>query len=305
MPRPRPTCARLRAELPGAESLAPIPALVIDRASPPRLRDLTAPSTSSGSAGRRPAYAPNDLLAPKQWHLEFNRTFDYWEAPTVLPAVRVAVIDSGIDGDHPDFAGKIADAKSFVGGSARVDEEGHGDIRRRSDRGERQQHRRDRRRRVIGRALVAKVVDGNDLIDVEAEVKAIRWAVEHDAQVINMSLGGFRDPRDPDRDAFSPASRRRSAGPTGGGVVIVAAVGNNTDTPPRAVAVRELPGGIAARARSERDSAGRLRPRLLAPRQDLRRHRRARCRHPLDLPARAHRRDEGVPGAGLLELRAG
>ena len=37
------------------------------------------------------------------------------------------MIDSGIDGDHPDFAGgKIADAKTFVGGSARVDEEGHG-----------------------------------------------------------------------------------------------------------------------------------------------------------------------------------
>ena len=36
------------------------------------------------------------------------------------------MIDSGIDGDHPEFAGKIADAKSFVGGSARVDEEGHG-----------------------------------------------------------------------------------------------------------------------------------------------------------------------------------
>ena len=215
------------------------------------------------------------------------------------------MIDSGIDGDHPDFAGKIADAKSFVGGSARVDEEGHGTF-------------------VAGliaagvnntvgiagaassaELLVAKVVDGNDLIDVEAEVKAIRWAVEQDARVINMSLGGFRDPRDPDRDAFSPLEAQAIGWAHGRGVVIVAAVGNNTDTPPQPVAVRELSGGAAARARRQRARARRLRPRLLAPGQDLQRHRRSRRRHPLDLPARAHGRDQGVPGAGLLELCPG
>ena len=77
------------------------------------------------------------------------------------------------------------------------------------------------------------MVDGDDLIDVEAEVKAIKWAVEHDAQVINMSLGGFRDPRDPDRDAFSPLEAQAIGWAHGRGVVVVAAVGNNTDTPPR------------------------------------------------------------------------
>ena len=52
------------------------------------------------------------MLAPKQWHLEFNRDVRLLgRTPTILPAVRVAVIDSGIDGDHPDFVGKIADAK--------------------------------------------------------------------------------------------------------------------------------------------------------------------------------------------------
>ncbi|HWL33117.1 MAG TPA: S8 family serine peptidase [Gaiellaceae bacterium] len=224
---------RLRAALPDAESLAPIPALVVERATAPRLRDLPGAVYVERLGTRRAAYVPNDSLAPKQWHLEFNRTFDFWEAPTPLPAVRVAVIDSGIDGDHPDLAGRIADAKSFVGGSARVDEEGHGTF-------------------VAGliaagvnntigiagsassaELLVAKVVDGNDLIDVEAEVKAIKWAVERDARVINMSLGGFRDPRDPDRDAFSPLEAQAIGWAHGRGVVIVAAVGNNTDTPPR------------------------------------------------------------------------
>ena len=223
----------LRAALPDGESLAPIPALVVERATAPRLGDLPGATYVERLGSRRTAYVPNDALAPKQWHLDFNRTYDFWEAPTPLPGVRVAVIDSGIDGDHPDFAGKIADAKSFVGGSARTDEEGHGTF-------------------VAGliaagvnnsigiagaassaELLVAKVVDGNDLIDVEAEVKAIRWAVQHDARVINMSLGGFRDPYDPDRDAFSRLEAQAVGWAHGQGVVVVAAVGNNTDMPPR------------------------------------------------------------------------
>jgi subtilisin family serine protease len=224
---------RVRATLSDAESLAPIPALVVDRAAPPRLHDLPGATYVERLGSRRTAYEPNDVLAPKQWHLEFNRTFDFWDTPTPLPSVRVAVIDSGIDGDHPDLAGKIVGAKTFVGGSPRLDEEGHGTF-------------------VAGliaagvnnsvgiagaassaELLVAKVVDGNDLIDVEAEAKAIRWAVQNDARVINMSLGGFRDPRDPDRDAFSPLEAQAVGWAHGQGVVVVAAVGNNTDTPPR------------------------------------------------------------------------
>ena len=51
---------------------------------------------------------PNDPLAEKQWHLAIDRAYDFWDALPLLPSVRVAVIDSGIDGDHPEFAGKIA-----------------------------------------------------------------------------------------------------------------------------------------------------------------------------------------------------
>ena len=74
--------------------------------------------------------------------------------------------------------------------------------------------------------LIAKVVVGGDVIDVEAEAKAIRWAVLNDAQVINLSLGGLRDPRDPDRDTFSPLEAAAVAYAYGKGVVVVAAVGN-------------------------------------------------------------------------------
>ena len=147
-PRPRPTCRALpRGRCPDAESLAPIPALVVERASPPRLRDLPGAAYVERLGSRRPAYVPNDPLAPKQWHLEFNRDLRLLgRRRRSLPAVRVAVIDSGIDGDHPDFAGKIADAKSFVGGSAARRQRGPRHVRRRADRGRRRQHGRDRRR---------------------------------------------------------------------------------------------------------------------------------------------------------------
>ena len=229
---------RLLAALPGAESLAPIPAVVVERATAPRLRDVPGAVYVEelgvrAPTARRLTAPPNDPLAPRQWHLETNRAFDFFEGPPVMAAVRVAVIDSGLDGEHPEFAGRVAGHKSFVGGSALVDGDGHGTFvagliaaGTNNSIG------------IAGMApgaelLVAKVVEGNDLIDVEAEVKAIRWAVRNGARVINMSLGGFRDPRHPERDAFSRLEADAVGWAHGKGVVVVAAVGNNTDTPPR------------------------------------------------------------------------
>ena len=191
-----------RALGPGAESLAPLPAVVVERTTAPRASALPGATYVERLGVRRLSWVPNDPL--KQWHLTVNRAFDFWEAAPLLPPVRVAVIDSGIDATHPEFEGKIADAKSFVGGSARVDDEGHGTfVAGLIAAGV------DNAAGIAGMApsaelLVAKVVNGDDLIDVEAEVKAIHWAVEKGARVINMSLGGVRDPLDPDRDAFSP-----------------------------------------------------------------------------------------------------
>lgn len=225
---------RLRAALPGAESLAPIPALLVERTSPPRLRDLPGATYVERLGTRRAAAAvPNDPLVPRQWHLEATRAYDFWDAIPLLPPVRVAVIDSGIDGSHPELAPRIVGSRSFVGGSARVDEEGHGTFVAGVIAAT-----VDNAAGIAGMApsaelLVAKVVDGDDLIDVEAEVRAIRWAVENGARVINMSLGGPRDPRDSARDAFSPLEAAAIGWAHGQGAVVVAAVGNNTETPAR------------------------------------------------------------------------
>ena len=220
---------RLRVALPSAESLAPIPAVIVDRATPPRLADLPGATYVERLGSRRPAFVPNDPLAVRQWHLSATRAFDFWDASALalaLPPVRVAVIDSGIDATHPELADRIVEAKSFVGGSASEDKEGHGTFVAGLIAAT-----VDNATGVAGMApsaelLIAKVVVGGDVIDVEAETKAIKWAVQNDAKVINLSLGGLRDPRDPDRDTFSPLEAAAVAYAYGRGVVIVAAVGN-------------------------------------------------------------------------------
>src|SRR5205814_10486828 len=60
---------------------------------------------------------------------------------------------------------------------------------------------------------------------------AIRWAVDQGARVINLSLGGLRDPTDPLRDTFSAAESKAIAYAVRHGAVVVAAVGNADQAP--------------------------------------------------------------------------
>jgi subtilisin family serine protease len=149
--------------------------------------------------------------------------------PPVLQPVRVAVIDSGIDGGHPALASSIVAARSFVGGSALTDEDGHGTF-------------------VAGeilavanaatgataspvRLVVAKVVSANQGLTPTTEAKAIRWAVDEGARVVNLSLGGTRDPDDPSRDSYSSVEAAAVQYAIRRNVVVVAAVGNGTQSP--------------------------------------------------------------------------
>jgi hypothetical protein len=214
-----------------ATSLAPLPALVVERARPPRLRDLPGATYVERLRSRRLAWAPNDPFVPKQWHLATNRAFDFWPTAPSLLRVRVAVIDSGVDGGHPELADRIVGQRSFVGGSALQDQQGHGTfvaglIAAAADNAQ----------GIAGMApsadlLVAKVVDADGTIDIASEARAIQWAVNQGAQVINMSLGGVRDPRDPDNDTFSPLEAAAIGYAKRRGVVVVAAVGNGDASP--------------------------------------------------------------------------
>jgi subtilisin family serine protease len=176
-------------------------------------------------------FTPDDPLAFFQWHLAAIHAFDFWEQPpTDLEPIRVAVIDSGIDGANPDLAGRVAASRSFVGGRATEDTEGHGTLVA----GE--------IAAITGNALgvagvglpvellVAKVVH-NGSITTLAEAKAIHWAVDNGAQVINLSLGGRRDPRDPAADEYSRLEADAIRYAYRNGAIVVAAVGNSDACP--------------------------------------------------------------------------
>jgi hypothetical protein len=79
--------------------------------------------------------------------------------------------------------------------------------------------------------LVAKVVRRDGIVPLEAEARAIRWAVDNGASVINLSLGGIRDPRDPTRDSFSRLEASAVEYAIRNGAIVVAAVGNGDHAP--------------------------------------------------------------------------
>src|SRR4029079_12623467 len=153
---------------------------------------LGLPAVATGST----AFTPDDPLFAKQWYLGAIHAFDYWpDGGPELANVRVAVVDSGIDADHPEFAGRIAASQSFVGGGI-ADKQGHGTfvagviaaavartkghvtcvagvIAAAADNGE----------GIAGIAfpaelLVAKVVRSDGTISPEVAGRAMRWAAE-------------------------------------------------------------------------------------------------------------------------------
>ncbi len=213
------------------ESLRPIPALLVDVPSGVSLAGIRGIRYVEPLITRRLAFTPSDPLVSKQWYLGYSGFYASWPTLPSFEPIPVAVIDSGVDGTHPDLAGRILDAESFVGGNPRTDALGHGTfvaglIGAGVDNGV----------GIAGLApsaqlLVAKVVTKSRAIPVEAEAKAIRWAVDNGARVINMSLGGIRDPLDPERDTYSRLEADAVAYAVTNGVVVVAAVGNSDQAP--------------------------------------------------------------------------
>ncbi|MFQ5426646.1 MAG: S8 family serine peptidase [Gaiellales bacterium] len=172
------------------------------------------------------AFVPDDPLVDQQWYLASIRTFDSWPEPPAIDPVLVAVVDSGIDGDHVEFADRIEASRSFVGSTARQDVIGHGTIVAGEIAAALGNAEGVAGASVAARLLIAKVVDPDGTIALDAEADAIRWATDQGARVINLSLGGQRDPRNPNRDTFSQLEADAVEYAYSKGAVVVAATGN-------------------------------------------------------------------------------
>jgi type VII secretion-associated serine protease mycosin len=163
-----------------------------------------------------PAPAAADTVRQmQQWYLD---------AVKVLPAqnvtkgdgVVVAVIDSGVDAGHPDLAGAVLPGVSFGGSTSvggRTDPEGHGTKMAGiiAARGGGEMH-------ALGIAPRAKILPIAEPVELDSLAAPIRWAVDHGARVINLSIG---------RQGPSPADEQAAiAYALGKDVVVVASAGN-------------------------------------------------------------------------------
>ncbi|MEV1142637.1 type VII secretion-associated serine protease mycosin [Micromonospora sp. NPDC049799] len=136
-----------------------------------------------------------DQVRDEQWQLDELRAETAWRTSTGRGVV-VAVIDSGVDADHPDLAGQVLPGVDLVtpDGDAAGDPVGHGTTVAGLIAG-----RNDDKRGVVGlapdaRILPVRVLDAENRYDDALIVaKGVRWAVDHGARVINLSLGGSSD----------------------------------------------------------------------------------------------------------------
>jgi thermitase len=168
----------------GQETLPPGEAISLDQplSQPVTLQEALTPREEYET---EVPYVPNDSYFDKQWA--------FGEIPalpvtTDSPEVLIAILDTGIDQQHEDLAGKVVDSVNFSDSPTSADLNGHGThvagiIAAVTD-------------NDIGIAGVApnarllnvKVADDNGLVWSSTVAKAIVWAVDNGAKIINMSL---------------------------------------------------------------------------------------------------------------------
>jgi type VII secretion-associated serine protease mycosin len=137
-----------------------------------------------------PGYA--DWVRAAQWQLSTMHVRSAWSHSTGTGVV-VAVLDSGVDASHPDLSGQVLPGADFVDGTTdgRRDFVGHGTTTATLIAG-----RNDDSTGVAGVAPEAKILPvrvldkQNKYDDAGTVAEGLRWAVDHGAQVVNLSLGG-------------------------------------------------------------------------------------------------------------------
>lgn len=143
-----------------------------------------------------------------------------WDITTGSSSVKIAILDTGIQANHPDLSGKVVAAKSFVGGNPN-DGNGHGT------------HVAgiasaitNNARGVAGTSWASVLMNGKVLTNAgygsaSSSANGIIWAADNGAKVINMSYGSS-SASTTEQNAVNYAWNK--------GVVLVAAAGNSNSS---------------------------------------------------------------------------
>jgi type VII secretion-associated serine protease mycosin len=163
-----------------------------------------------------------DPLRPQQWALDELQIETAWASGTGA-GVDIAVVDSGVSGDHPDLAPRVCGGVAFLGsdgvtrvGQGATDSNGHGT----HVAGIAAAGTGDRTGTAgvapSARIIPVRVLDASGTGSSADVARGITWAVDHGAEVVNVSLGG----------GYSSAVDLAVDYAEQQGVVVVAAAGN-------------------------------------------------------------------------------
>jgi serine protease len=178
--------------------------------------------------------APNDPLYGAQWGLPQINAEQAWATSTGA-GTTIAVVDSGVDLDHPDLAGKIAGGITFSGCPDKPAGCGNGDWANGDPHGTHvagiAAATTNNGAGVAGtapdaRILAVRVLDDAGSGTTPEIVAGINWAADNGADVINLSLGSL-----PGTQLLQAELHEAVEAAVAKGVVVVAAAGNEFVAP--------------------------------------------------------------------------
>ena len=142
--------------------------------------------------------------------------------------IKVAVLDTGLDLTHPDFAGRALNSKSFITGEAVQDKNGHGTHCIGTACGAKEPEELPRYGIAYNAEIFAGKVLSNAGSGADGGILAgIEWAINSGCEIISMSLGAPTRPG----DTFSPIYERIGQRALRNGTLIIAAAGNESRNP--------------------------------------------------------------------------
>jgi thermitase len=124
-----------------------------------------------------------------QWAPQFIGADQAWDSTLGDPSIIIAIVDTGIDANHPDLAGKIVLAKNFVKGERVSDSFGHGTHV--AGIAAAQINNGTGIDGICGRCslMSVKVLGADGSGSISNVASGITYATDYGARVINLSLG--------------------------------------------------------------------------------------------------------------------